>query len=104
MEQIIPLILAKLLEHGAWGILIILLGYANWRQDQTIKRMVGSQQEAAKALDTIQERRADERARNAEVMAGQSASLIRLSDAVKELANEVREDSCRYDADARRRR
>lgn len=91
MEEALRAIVAKLLEHGPWGVMIIWLAYNNWQLNQKI----GEEQ---KVREAVQERRSQEREKNAEVMAAASAAQIRVADAIRVLANEISDGNENFNA------
>lgn len=79
MEHILELMIGKLLEHGAWGFLVGWLIFQNYKKDIQLTVYF-------ELIDKLQERRASERERNAEVMMASSAANLRLSDAVNSMS------------------
>lgn len=82
MEQALASIVSYLLEHGPWGLMLIGLGYSNYRLNER-------NDTHTKSIELVQERRSLERETNAQVMAGSAAAQIKLADAVSVLSNKI---------------
>lgn len=84
MEKAIELFITKLLEHGPWGLAVAWLMYQNYRANDQLSKYIAS-------ISDIQERRATEREKSAEVMVTTAAANIKLADAVNTLSSQVEE-------------
>lgn len=91
MEHVLEMFVAKLLEHGPWGIIVGWLMFQNYRKDCQLESHLGS-------IEKIQERRAQEREKNSDVMMASSAALVRLSDAVNGMSEDAKDSSDRLGA------
>lgn len=82
MEEMIATFIGKLLEHGAWGFLVAWLMYSNLLLNKKLDASGAS-------MEAMLLRHAEQREKSAEVMTASAAAMIKVSEAVKILSDQV---------------